>query len=61
MTDNTAPSLLDELPGDLMIWVLIVSELLVFGLGLLAFIAVRMTDPAGFAEAQSHLHRTGPR
>ncbi len=34
MTDRA--SLLDDLPGDLMIWVLIVSELLVFGAGLLA-------------------------
>jgi nitric oxide reductase NorE protein len=49
----------DDLPGDLMMWVLIVSELLVFGAGLLAFLAVRASDPAGFAEAQSHLHRTG--
>lgn len=49
---------LDDLPGELMMWVLIVSELLVFGAGLVAFLAVRLTDPAGFAEAQSHLHRT---
>jgi len=49
---------LEELPGDLMMWVLIVSELLVFGAGLAAFLAVRITDPAGFAEAQDHLHRT---
>ncbi|MDW3117465.1 MAG: cytochrome c oxidase subunit 3 [Roseovarius pacificus] len=56
MTDD---SVLDELPGDLMIWVLIVSELLVFGAGLAAFLAVRITDPAGFAEAQDALHRTG--
>ncbi|WP_263722456.1 cytochrome c oxidase subunit 3 [Albidovulum sediminicola] len=40
-------------------WVLIVSELLVFGAGLAAFLAVRITDPAGFSEAQSHLHRAG--
>ena len=40
MTDRA--SLLDDLPGDLMIWVLIVSELLVFGAGLLAFLAVRL-------------------
>jgi nitric oxide reductase NorE protein len=52
-----APGPLDSLPGDLMMWVLIVSELLVFGAGLAAFLAVRLTDPAGFAEAQSHLHR----
>ena len=50
---------LAQLPGDLMMWVLIVSELAVFGAGLVAFMAVRLTDPVGFAEAQSHLHRTG--
>jgi nitric oxide reductase NorE protein len=49
---------LDQLPGDLMMWVLIVSELLVFGAGLAAFLGVRITDPAGFAAAQDHLHRT---
>jgi nitric oxide reductase NorE protein len=42
-----------------MMWVLILSELAVFGAGLLAFLAVRLTDPQGFAEAQSHLHRAG--
>ncbi|CUH44964.1 cytochrome c oxidase subunit 3 [Ruegeria atlantica] len=52
-------SLIDELPGELLMWVLIISELLVFGAGLIAFMAVRLTDPAGFAEAQSHLYRTG--
>lgn len=50
---------LEDLPGDLMMWVLIVSELLVFGAGLVAFLALRLGDPAGFAAAQSHLHRTG--
>ena len=50
---------LGALPGDLMMWVLIISELLVFGAGLIAFLGVRLTDPAGFMEAQSHLHRTG--
>ncbi|SLN44663.1 Cytochrome c oxidase subunit 3 [Roseovarius litorisediminis] len=49
----------DDLPGDLMIWVLIISELLVFGAGLAAFLAVRITDPAGFAAAQDMLSRTG--
>ena len=56
MSDTDA---FDDLPGDLMIWVLIVSELLVFGAGLLAFLAVRLTDPAGFGLAQGQLHRTG--
>jgi nitric oxide reductase NorE protein len=51
------PSLLDELPGELMMWVLIVSELLVFSAGLTAFMAVRLNDVQGFAEAQSLLNR----
>lgn len=49
---------LEDLPGDLMMWVLIVSELLVFGAGLAAFLAVRAGDPAGFAEAQARLDGT---
>lgn len=49
---------IDALPGDLMMWILIVSELLVFGAGLAAFMGVRLTDPAGFAEAQTHLNAT---
>lgn len=53
------PSVLDELPGDLMMWVLIISELLVFGAGLAAFLGVRITDPTGFAAAQDQLHRAG--
>lgn len=55
----SASSPLDDLPGELLMWVLIVSELLVFGAGLAVFLAVRLTDPAGFAEAQDHLSRTG--
>jgi len=55
MTDQT--SVLDELPGDLMMWVLIVSELLVFGAGLLAFLSVRAADPVGFAADQEMLNR----
>ncbi len=55
----TESSLIDELPGELLMWVLIISELLVFGAGLIAFMGVRLTDPAGFADAQSHLYRTG--
>ena len=49
-------TLLDDLPGDLMIWVLIVSELLVFGAGLLGFLGARIGDPVGFASAAAHLH-----
>lgn len=55
MSDQT--SVLDELPGDLMIWVLIVSELLVFGAGLLAFLGMRAMDPVGFAADQAQLDR----
>ncbi|WP_371227272.1 cytochrome c oxidase subunit 3 [Roseovarius sp. 2305UL8-3] len=56
MSDTTV---FDDLPGDLMIWVLIISELLVFGAGLAAFMAVRVSDPTGFAMAQDALSRTG--
>ena len=59
MSATDKPGPFDDLPGDLMIWVLIVSELLVFCAGLLAFLAVRLTDPAGFAAAQDQLHRVG--
>lgn len=45
------------LPGHPMMWILIGSELLVFGAGLIAFSAARLTDIAGFAEAQNHLDR----
>lgn len=47
-----------ELPGDLMMWVLIASELLVFGAALLAFLAVRAADSAGFSADQALLDRT---
>lgn len=63
MTDAPTPAVseqphpLDDLPGDLMMWVLIVSELLVFGAGLLAFLGVRIADPVGFAADQDHLNR----
>lgn len=59
VTDHHKPADgIDALPGDLMMWILIVSELLVFGAGLAAFMGVRLTDPAGFAEAQTHLNAT---
>jgi nitric oxide reductase NorE protein len=49
---------LGALPGDLMMWVLIVSELLVFGAALLAFLAVRAMHPETFAAGQAELNRT---
>ena len=48
----------DELPGELLIWVLIVSELLVFGAGLLIFLVLRATDPDVFAQSQDMLNRS---
>ncbi|QGY00350.1 cytochrome c oxidase subunit 3 family protein [Roseovarius faecimaris] len=36
-------------------WVLIFSELAVFGAGLVLFLVLRLMDPAGFAEAQTAL------
>ena len=57
MSGTEEDNSLAYLPGDLMMWVLIVSELLVFGAGLAAFLAVRIGDPSGFAEAQDHLDR----
>lgn len=45
------------LPGHPMMWILIGSELLVFGAALLAFSGARIADPAGFIAAQNHLDR----
>jgi nitric oxide reductase NorE protein len=47
--------LLDELPGDPMIWVLIFSELAVFGLLLGAFAVARAINPVVFASGQALL------
>ncbi|WP_342712329.1 cytochrome c oxidase subunit 3 family protein [Bradyrhizobium sp. B124] len=44
-----------ELPGDPMMWVLIFSELAVFGLLLGAFSVARAVDPSGFADGQKLL------
>jgi nitric oxide reductase NorE protein len=46
---------LEFLPGHPLMWVLILSELVVFGAFLLVFSAVRIADPAGFAADQLHL------
>ncbi len=46
---------LSELPGELMMWVLIASELMVFGAGLIACLSVRIADPARFAADQALL------
>lgn len=49
---------LGELPGDLMMWVLIVSELLVFGGALVAFLAVRAGNTTAFTADQALLDQT---
>ncbi|GHG33026.1 cytochrome c oxidase subunit 3 [Paracoccus aerius] len=46
---------LDDLPGELIMWILIGSEILVFAAGITAMSAMRLTDPAGFADAQAML------
>mgnify|MGYP002653461934 CR=1 FL=1 len=46
---------IDELPGELIMWVLIVSELLVFAAGVTAMTAMQLTDPPGFSAARAML------
>lgn len=53
MTRSDAPE------GDLLIWILIISELVVFGAGILLLLIVRSGDPEGYALAQSHLDKAG--
>ena len=48
---------LSALPGHPLMWVLIASELAVFGLALLGYAGARARDPLGFAAAQDHLDR----
>jgi len=46
---------LDDLPGNPMMWVLIISELLVFGAFFVSFAVSRLLDPVGFNQSQSLL------
>ncbi|MFH1804441.1 MAG: cytochrome c oxidase subunit 3 family protein [Pseudomonadota bacterium] len=48
---------LENLPGHPLMWVLILSELVVFGAFLLTFSGARIVDPAGFAQSQLMLDR----
>ncbi len=48
---------LSSLPGNPMIWILILSELMVFGVGLMGFVIARDIDPVGFAKSQDSLNR----
>jgi nitric oxide reductase NorE protein len=45
------------LPGEPIMWILIASELLVFGAGLAAFLGARALDPETFAAGQAQLDR----
>ena len=49
---------LEGLPGDPMMWVLVFSELVAFGLFLGAFIVARAVNPAMFASGQTELNLT---
>ena len=48
---------LDTLPGNPLMWVLIISELLIFGAFFVSVSAVRLWHPAEFAVSQSHVDR----
>ncbi len=52
------PGGLDALPGNLMMWILIFSELAVFGVAFVGFAIARVLDPATFAVGQAHLNGT---
>jgi nitric oxide reductase NorE protein len=55
-TEESGWGLLAELPGDPMIWVLIFSELAVFGLLLGSFAVARAINPPVFASGQAMLN-----
>jgi len=54
-TDDWGP--LSSLPGNPLMWVLIISELVVFGAFFSAFAVARALDPQVFLESQNHLDR----
>jgi len=60
MTDTTMPHRPEDfsgLPGNLMMWILILSELAVFGVAFVGFAVARAMDPATFDAGQAHLDR----
>jgi len=61
MTDTTMDNHRTEdfsgLPGNLMMWILILSELAVFGVAFVGFEVARAFDPATFDAGQAHLDR----
>ncbi len=46
---------LDDLPGELILWILIVSEIMIFMAGVSVLVVNGLLDPQGFAAAQSQL------
>lgn len=54
-TGESGADLLAGLPGHPMMWILILSELAVFGVAFIGFAVARLLDPAGFAAGQAHL------
>lgn len=48
---------LDQLPGNPMMWILIISELAVFGAFFVIFATNRLLEPDLFAQSQAHLSR----
>ena len=57
MVDNQELGGIDALPGNPMMWVLIGSELLVFGAGLIGLAGARLMEPELFAASQASLDR----
>lgn len=55
LEDDWGP--LSQLPGNPMMWLLIWSELLVFGMAFVGFAGARLMDIEGFAQAQAQLDR----
>ncbi len=54
-SDDWGP--LSNLPGNPFMWILIISELVVFGAFFLSFAVARSLDPETFMESQNHLDR----
>lgn len=48
---------LSGLPGNPIMWILIASELLVFGAIFIGFSGTRLTEPGVFLDSQNHLNR----
>lgn len=55
--DDRSWGALSDLPGNPLMWVLILSELVVFGAFLIGFAGARVADPGLFAESQARLDR----